>query len=228
MCGRFSLSMSLPELQAAFPWADFGVENQPRYNIAPTQPVLALPNLPDKKARLFRWGLIPGWAKDAAIGHRLLNARAETLAEKPSFRQAFRRRRCLIPADGFFEWKKEKNGKVPYHIRLKNGGVFAMAGLWEEWQPPDGAAVFSCTIITTMANEAIRTIHDRMPVILQPADYTVWLDPLPQPVERFTTLFDIFPADALTAIAVSSKVNNPRNEGPDVLRPLADQDRFDG
>ncbi len=169
----------------------------------------------------FRWGLIPGWAKDPAIGHRMINARAETLAEKPSFRTPLRRRRCLILADGFYEWRKDPGGKTktPMYIRLSNGAPFAFAGLWDLWRGPDDSPVTSCTIITTSPNDLLAPIHNRMPVILPADAYEQWLDPDEQPADRLTPLLNPYPAREMTAHAVSRTVNNPRTDSPDCVKP---------
>ena len=180
MCGRFTLTADPADLKEAFYWADFGeADITPRYNIAPTQGVPVITNRGDKKLDFFTWGLVPFWAKDPTIGSRMINARSETLAEKPSFRNAFKRRRCLILADGFYEWQKipgEKT-KIPTYIQLKGGKPFGMAGLWEEWNSPDGSQILSTTIITTQPNEFMKPIHNRMPVILPAAAYEQWLEP---------------------------------------------------
>ncbi len=168
MCGRFTLTTSPEQLRAAFYGLSVPDQVQPRYNIAPTQPVAVVANDDKFQMDFFIWGLIPSWAKDPAIGSRMINARAETLAEKPSFRAAFRRRRCLVLADGFYEWRQEpgQRSKTPMYIKLKSGEPFAFAGLWENWNSPDGSNVLSCTIITTEPNSLMQSIHNRMPVIL--------------------------------------------------------------
>ncbi|MBU2643908.1 SOS response-associated peptidase [bacterium] len=218
MCGRFALTMELSELQAAFPWIDFGSGYTPRYNIAPSQDILTFPNTMPGKAGWFRWGLIPPWAKDVKIGYQLINARGETVAEKPSFRNAFRNRRCLIPADGFYEWKKEGATKTPYCIRMTSARPFAFAGLWEQWGS-DSETLFSCTIITTDANTVVNPIHHRMPVILSPSDYEAWLDPEFQDDKTLTRLLTPFQAEKMTAFPISKQINNPRNEGPGTVVP---------
>src|SRR5687768_6935643 len=179
MCGRYTL-INLAAMNQAFPWIIEPIPEQPaRYNIAPTQPILAVANNRADRFEHFHWGLIPSWAKDSAIGSRMINARAETLAEKPAFRTALRKRRCLVPADGFYEWRKEADGKTktPMYIRLRDKKPFAFAGLWEVWRSPDGTSVPSCTLITTSANNLVEGIHDRMPVIIPPEAYERWLDP---------------------------------------------------
>ncbi len=221
MCGRFTLVADPDELRAEFPWVDIPEGLAPRYNIAPSQPVAVIPN--DGKNRLdyFLWGLIPSWAKDPAMGARLINARAETLAEKPSFRSAFRRRRCLIPASGFFEWKLEagRKSKIPLYIRLKSGQPFALAGLWERWDAPDGATIFSCSIITTQPNELMQGIHNRMPVILPSQAYALWLEATEAPLAKLTDLLKPYPASEMTAYPVSTLVNSPANDLPACIEP---------
>ncbi|MBI3363071.1 MAG: SOS response-associated peptidase [Chloroflexi bacterium] len=179
MCGRFTLTVDPAALQAAFPGIAVPADLPPRYNVAPTQPVAVVANNGQNKVEFFRWGLIPSWAKDISIGSRLINARAETLAEKPSFRAAFKKRRCLILADGFYEWRQDagNKAKTPMVIRLKSGEPFAFAGLWELWRSADDDTILSCTIVTTEPNSLMEKIHNRMPVILKPEDYTLWLDP---------------------------------------------------
>ncbi len=221
MCGRFTLTANPAEIIDVF--GDFTFPNQfsPRYNIAPTQPVLAIPNKPDRKADFFIWGLIPSWAKDPSIGNKLINARGETIAEKPSFRGGFKYKRCLIPTDGFYEWKTNpgEKTKTPYFIHMKDRKPFAFAGLWDEWQSPDGGAVRTCTIITTEPNELMSTLHNRMPVILNPKDYALWLDPTPQTPEKLVHLIKPFPADAMSAHPVSTLVNKPGNDRPECVVP---------
>jgi len=222
MCGRFTLSNPDAEQLAA----QFGVaalpDLRPRYNIAPTQPVAAVRRAAGKAIRemaLLRWGLVPAWAKDPTIGVRLINARAETAAEKPSFRVAFRRRRCLIVADGFYEWQKQQSGKQPYYIRLRGGRLFAFAGLWERWTGPDGQEIESCTLLTTAPNDLLRPIHKRMPVILHPDDYALWLDPAVGDRQRLQPLLRPYPAAEMEAYPVSRRVNNPRNDDPRCIEP---------
>ncbi|MCP4756268.1 MAG: SOS response-associated peptidase [Proteobacteria bacterium] len=218
MCGRFSLSMDLPELQEAFPWVEFGSDFKSRYNIAPSQDILVVPNDSENRARWFRWGLIPPWAKDMKIGYKMINARSETLAEKPSFKNAYRKRRCLIPAGGFYEWKKEGKAKTPFHIRMKSTKPFAFAGLWEKWQGPGGELVFSCTIITTDANDLLRPIHARMPVILPQGSYERWLDTTVEPDDRTRELLQPYPSQEMEAYPVSKRVNSPGNDSPDCIQ----------
>lgn len=219
MCGRFTLTVAPADLQEAFPQYMFPAEGKPRFNIAPTQPVLALPNTPALAADYFTWGLIPSWAKDPSIGSRLINARAETLAEKPSFRGGFKYKRCLIFADGFYEWKAQPGTKVkiPHFIRLKSGQPFTFAGLWDEWHAPDGSLVKSCAIITTEPNGLMATLHNRMPVILPQSAREQWLDPAPQKPEFLQGLLTQYPADEMTAYPVSTLVNSPANDRAELV-----------
>jgi putative SOS response-associated peptidase YedK len=222
MCGRFTLTINPADLQDTFLAFNFPNQFAPRFNIAPTQPILALTNDATNKADFFIWGLIPSWVKDPAIGSRLINARAETLAEKPSFRSAYKYHRCLIFADGFFEWqaKPGSQGKVPHYIQLKSGKPFTFAGLWDCWQAPDGSEVKSAVIITTTPNELVASIHDRMPVILPSHVYAQWLDPLPRFPADLNGLFKPYPAKEMLAFPISTLVNSPANDRPDVLVPV--------
>jgi putative SOS response-associated peptidase YedK len=222
MCGRFTLTTPIPVLAEWFLFPEAAPQS-PRYNIAPTQAVAAVRATAEAGKRelcYFRWGLIPSWANDPAIGNRLINARSETAANKPSFRSAFRQRRCLILADGFYEWEKLGGRKQPYYFRMRYGKPFAFAGLWERWDR-DGPPVESCTILTTSANDLLRSVHERMPVILAPADYGQWLDPAIRQPEELQPLLCPFPADAMTAYPVGLVVNNPRNETPQCIEPAA-------
>ena len=176
MCGRFSLIADLQELGERFGFDPGGLTHPPRYNAAPTQPVLAVMNGDGRHAEHLRWGLIPSWARSASVGSRLINARAETLAERPAFRAAFARRRCLVLADGFYEWRRVESSRIPMRIVMKSGEPFAFAGLSDSWRNPEGEMVRSCTIITTEPNELLQPIHDRMPVILAEGAESLWLD----------------------------------------------------
>jgi putative SOS response-associated peptidase YedK len=222
MCGRFTLSVDPGELQEAFPGFINKSSFSPRYNIAPTQPVAVITNSTVPQLDYYLWGLIPSWAKDPEIGSRLINARSETLAEKPSFRSAFRRRRCLIPANGFFEWKAipGEKSKVPMFIHLKPAKCFAFAGLWELWSAPDGSEIRSCTIITTEPNELMETIHNRMPVILPSTAFTDWLDPNERTPESLVKWLAPYPAGEMEAYPVSRLVNSPQNDVPECVQPL--------
>ncbi|MEI7989262.1 MAG: SOS response-associated peptidase [Chloroflexota bacterium] len=221
MCGRFTLTLDANQFYNAFPWLNNVAEISPRYNIAPSQPVAVVSNQQPKQLDFFSWGLIPSWAKDPSIANRLINARSETIAEKPSFRNAYRRRRCLVLADGFFEWQSisGKQGKTPFYFRLKSGEPFAFAGLWENWHALDGSEIRSCTIITTDANSLIEPIHDRMPVILPKYSFAMWLNPFEQPVDKLNPLLIPFPAEDMTAIQVSPLVNNAKFDTPECIFP---------
>jgi putative SOS response-associated peptidase YedK len=223
MCGRFSLVADPDDLHEAFPWLNIPLTAAvPRYNIAPTQPVAVIPNDGKNQLDYFIWGLIPSWAKDPTIGNRMINARAETLSEKPSFRTAFRRRRCLIPADGFFEWKAlpGKKAKAPMYVCMKSGDPFAFAGLWESWNSPDGSTIQSCAIITTEPNSLMKEIHNRMPVILPASVYDQWLEPGEVDARRLEALLLPYPAEEMTAYAVSTLVNSPANDLPACIEPV--------
>ncbi|PLX81838.1 MAG: hypothetical protein C0617_16005 [Desulfuromonas sp.] len=227
MCGRYTLTLSPGELAEAFA-LDEVPDLSPRYNIAPSQPVAAVRlEGPGRKRRLvlLRWGLVPGWAKDPGVGVRMINARSESAYAKPSFRAAFRSRRCLIPADGFYEWQKVGGRKRAFHVRRRDRGPMAFAGLWERWEDPasPGSVIESCTILTTGANASVSHLHERMPVILDPADYGPWLAPGPQEVEILREMLGPF-SGPLIAVPVAETVKNPRNEGPDCLVPRAGGD----
>jgi putative SOS response-associated peptidase YedK len=220
MCGRFTQRSKLNLLLQQFAIEDHDPHYQldPRYNIAPSQDVavVRMINQGQRQLAMLRWGLIPSWADDPKIGYRMINARSDSVATKPSFRTAFKRRRCLIPADGFYEWKNEGKTKQPYLIELTGGELFAFAGLWESWRGAD-PPIESCTIITTEANELLSELHDRMPVILSPNDYQPWLDPANEDRESLERLLDPYPASQMRYIAVSTTVNNARNEGPECI-----------
>ncbi|MCI0440057.1 MAG: SOS response-associated peptidase [Chloroflexi bacterium] len=218
MCGRFTLITDPSALQARFDFDAAGLALAPSYNVAPTHDVLTVTNDGDKNVgQLMRWGLIPSWAKDMSIGNRMINARAETVMERPSFRSAFRSRRCLVVADGFYEWQKVGPSKRPMRIAMKTGEPFAFAGLWERWKAPEGGPILSCTIITTNANELMSPIHERMPVILPREVESLWLDP-EQDAGMLAELLVPYPdLDDLEAYEVSTLVNSPRNNEPALI-----------
>jgi len=224
VCGRFTQAMSWRELVELYRLHDQPEPPlQPRYNVAPSQQVLAI-RQEEGKRRVFlpRWGLVPGWAKDSAIGNRMINARAESLAEKPAFRTAFRQRRCLIPASGFYEWRGPRSARQPHYIQARKGGLLAFAGLWERWRDPaltDAPPLESCTIITTAASSDVAALHDRMPVILSPDQWNAWLDPETPPV-LLDGLLQPAPAGRLVHHPVDRKVGSPKVEGPDLIAPL--------
>ena len=220
MCGRYTLTLDPAELQDLFDLTEPPPASlAPRYNIAPSQPVPVIANGAERKLELFRWGLIPSWAKDPDIGNRMINARAETLAEKPAFRAALKKRRCLILADGFYEWKREGSRKTPMYFQVERGKPFAFAGLWETWTDPDQALVRSCTIITTRANALVEPVHDRMPVILPPSAYAGWLAAGELSAAQIQTYLQPY-AGAMQVITVSPLVNNPAHDTPEVVRPI--------
>ncbi len=220
MCGRFALVSEKHILEALFDldWREDLIE---RYNIAPTQNITAVRLSPERgkpETANLRWGLVPFWADDFAVGNKMINARAETVAEKPSFRQAFKKRRLLIPASGFFEWKKPH--KQPFYICREDGQPFAFAGLWERWDKGD-TPLESCAILTTTPNELIASLHDRMPVIIAPEAFRIWLDPQ-TPAGRLSELLGPYPSDELTAYPVSRRVNSPGNDDPAIIEELED------
>ena len=223
MCGRFTLTINPAEAQETFSSFSFPQQFAPRFNIAPTQPVLVIPNDDQNTADFFVWGLIPMWAKDPSIGSRMINARAETLEEKPAFRSSLKYKRCLILADGFYEWKgaEGKKVKTPFFIHMKDRKPFAFAGLWDSWNSPDGSLVKSCTIITTEPNELTGIIHNRMPVILHSRDYAKWLNPSPQTPDQLKPLLKPFAADLMDAYPVSTLVNTPANDRPELVVPAS-------
>ena len=218
MCGRYSLAMDLDKLDERFTFRGFQLVLEPRFNIAPTQEVLTVINDgSENQGRLMKWGLIPFWAKDPSIGNKMINARAETVPEKPSFKQAFRKRRCLVIADGFYEWRGTGKQKVPMRIVLKTGEPFGFAGLWETWESPQDALVHSCTIITTTPNALMEPIHNRMPVILPREAEFQWLNVGDTDASELRELLVPYAADEMEAYEVSTLVNSPKNEVPDVI-----------
>jgi putative SOS response-associated peptidase YedK len=219
MCGRFTLRSSPRAVAEAFGLSDIP-DFEPRYNIAPTQPVAAI-RLQEGHRQLsfLHWGLIPSWALDPSIGNRMINARAEGLADKPSFRSAFKKGRCLVVADGFYEWQKAGKAKQPFYITLKDERPFAFAGLAEHWHR-GGQVIDSCTIVTTEPNELMADIHDRMPVILSPDDYDLWLDPEFQGKDKLLSMLRPCAADGMTAYPVNTVVNSPKNEKAECVEPV--------
>ncbi|MEN8163871.1 MAG: SOS response-associated peptidase, partial [Acidobacteriota bacterium] len=220
MCGRFTMTVSASVLAGLFDM-DEPTGHRPRFNIAPTQvvPIVRSDGDGNREWAPCRWGLIPPWAKDLKIGARMINARSETAAEKPSFKRALADRRCLVPADGFYEWAKTADGKQPFHIRFSDHRPFAFGGIWERWQQGPGEAVDSFTILTTSPNPVAAPIHDRMPVILAPEFWEEWLAASPLSPVRRETLFTPSPPDEMEAIPVSKRVNSPSNDDPDCLEP---------
>jgi putative SOS response-associated peptidase YedK len=219
MCGRFTLTLDPAEQAETLGDYQFPAKFAPRFNIAPSQPVLTIPNDRRNTADFFTWGLIPAWAKDPAIGNRLINARGETLAEKPAFRGQYKYKRCLILADGFYEWKSQPGtkAKIPNFIHMKSREVFAFAGLWDEWHSPEGSTLRTCTIVTTEPNELMAAIHNRMPVILPPDSYAEWLDAAPRTADQLNHLIKSYPAKPMEAYAVSTLVNSPGNDRAELI-----------
>jgi putative SOS response-associated peptidase YedK len=219
MCGRYSLIATVDQLLEEFDLADAG-ELEARYNIAPSEHIPVI-RVREGVRRLdsLKWGLVPSWAKDPEIGHRMINARAETVSEKPSFRAALKRRRCIIPATGFFEWKRDGKKKIPYYFRAKSGPLFGLAGLWEHWEGEDGL-LETCTIITTTANTLVGKIHDRMPVILKKSNYSAWLDIGGEITGGVGEVFSPYPEGEIDAYEVSGEVNSPKAEGSNLVEPV--------
>lgn len=220
MCGRYTLASTVEELARAFEAAT-SLDMAARYNVAPGQgvPVVRLANGGERRMELLRWGLVPFWAKDPGIGYKMINARAETVAQQPAYREAFKRRRCLIPADGFYEWEKlPGRGKQPHYFRLHSGEPFAFAGLWERWEGEEGL-MESCALITTTPNAAVGAVHDRMPTILPPEEYAAWLD-LETPRPDLQALLRPYPAEAMSGHPVSPRVNSPKNDDSQVIEPV--------
>jgi putative SOS response-associated peptidase YedK len=223
MCGRMTIrtpaqdiarELGLDGVQAAL--------EQPRYNLAPTQQVPAVVNDGARQLTLLRWGLVPGWARDVAIGNKLINARAETVADKPSFRTALRRRRCIVVADGFYEWMQSARPKRPFLFQRRDGRPFAIAGLWEEWHPPDGSAPLrTCTLVTTQANALLAPYHERMPVLLEREAWECWLTPGALEPAQLKSLLVPAPVEGYHAHEVSRVVNLPAHDGPECVAPLA-------
>jgi putative SOS response-associated peptidase YedK len=221
MCGRFILTLEAPELEKELGIKEIPPDWRPRYNIAPTQPVAVVTDPEARQIEFMRWGLIPSWAKDPSIGSKLINARAETVREKPSFRKAFQERRCLILADGFYEWQRGASahgGSVPFAFRRKDGKPFAFAGLWEVWKQPDGEWLRTCTIITCAANDLVKPVHERMPVML--ANSTAWDWLITNSQGELEALLKPFPVEDMVSYQVSSKVNRPEPDTPDILQPV--------
>ena len=218
MCGRYVQFSLFPLLKQEFYLRGPGIDLSPSWNIAPTKDVPVVVNEDGNRLFLCRWGLIPPWSKDPSIGNRMINARSETLTLKPSFKGPFRKSRCLIPADGFFEWKKEGKGKTPQYITMKDGRPFGFAGLFTDWTAPGGKTVRTCVIVTTPANSLITPIHERMPAIIPPGERDLWLNPKIQDPGTLTHLLIPYPSDEMEAWEASRKVNRPENDSPENIR----------
>lgn len=222
MCGRFEIHRAIEIIARAFGVSpeDVIVEYKPNYNVAPTNEVPVVVMEGKRKLISCRWGLIPSWSKEEKIGFKTINARAETVAEKPAFRDAFRKHRCLVVADGFYEWQTTGKGKKPVHIELKSGNPMGFAGLFNIWTSPEGEKINTCSIIVTNANDLVSPVHDRMPVIVSPEDQEKWLDPAIQDPSDLTPLLKPFPSDELEMHYVSPKVNSPKNNSAELIEPL--------
>jgi len=220
MCGRFSQTQDVSKLIERFKVKPPPFTLPPRYNIAPSQDAPVIVNLEEPSLKMFRWGLIPSWAKDPSIGQRMINARAETVQEKPSYKRLIRKKRCLVIADGFYEWRKDPNGKTktPVRVILRSKGLFSFAGLWDSWKNSEGVETNSFTIITTEANDAIRTIHERMPVILHPENEEAWLAPKTD-ISKVLHFLNPFPSQEIEAYPVSRLVNSPTQDNPECIIP---------
>lgn len=221
MCGRYTIIPTSQQLEARFGFEIYEMEIMPRYNVAPAQdaPVLVAEE-GVRRLKLMRWGLVPSWAKDPSFGAKTINARAETIREKPTYKKAFAERRCLVLADSFYEWRKEPDArrKTPVRILLADREPFAFAGLWDHWRQPEGGELLSFTILTTAANDFLRPIHERMPVILTPETESVWLDPNAKPTELLETL-QPYPSELMQYYEVSPQVNSPKNDTPACIEP---------
>ncbi len=222
MCGRFTLAIETPALQQEFGVVTVPPDWVPRFNVAPTQPIAVITDAEERKLEWMHWGLVPFWAKDPSIGSRLINARSETAHEKPAFRAAFARRRCLILADGFYEWQKPVRGKGPknpFYFRRKDSRPFAFAGLWERWDSPEGNMMLSATILTTSANELVKPVHERMPVMLSGDNLWRWLQE--ELKDALQSMLAPYPEVEMAAYPISRMVNRAEMEGPQLIRPLA-------
>lgn len=221
MCGRYAQRTDPKRLAKEFKVAEV-LNAEPRYNIAPTQEVLAVRESPEgREMTLYKWGLVPSWAKDASIGAKLINARSETVTEKPSFRDAFKRRRCVIPADGFYEWQRAGGRKQPFFFRMRDERPFGFAGLWERWEGEGGKVINSCAILTTEANEVLRPVHDRMPVILHPDDYELWLGGDVRKLDLVREMLRPYPSEEMTGYPVGVSVNSPSSQGAGLIERTA-------
>ena len=221
MCGRFSLTADIGELASRFEFDGNRLDLEPNFNVAPTQNVLTVLGGENRRGGFMRWGLIPHWAKTASIGSRMINARAETVAQRPAFRDAFRKRRCLVLADSFYEWQRAGSVRKPMRIIMESGEPFAFAGLWAMWRDSEGNRIPSCTVITTEANDLLRPIHHRMPVILPREMEEFWLDRDMQDIAVLENALTAYPSELMQTYQVSTLVNSARNNGPQVVEPAA-------
>ena len=220
MCGRFEIHSAMELIAQIFGINEWEIDYRPNYNVAPSQDILLVKNEGKRRLVRSRWGFVPSWSKDLASGYKMINARAETLAEKRSFKTAFEKQRCLVVADGFFEWKKEGAVKKPYYIRLKSGKPFGFAGLYNVWTSPDGEKITTSTIITTDANELLQPIHNRMPVITPVDKYDEWLDPSINDKDILTPILKPFPSDEMEFYRVTSKMSSVKNNNPENIKQM--------
>ncbi|OCT13872.1 hypothetical protein A8709_20075 [Paenibacillus pectinilyticus] len=223
MCGRYTITVTLEELMLRYDMYDnYMPRYSPKYNVAPGQQVMAIVHDGQRnKLGELRWGLIPEWAKDAKVGYQMLNARSETLSDKPAFRKPFERKRCLIPADSFYDWKGTGKHKQPMRIMLRSKELFSMAGLYDTWTSPEGERISTCTVITTESNELMRDIHERMPVILPREKETAWLDRNNRNMEQLSLLLKPYPSELMMGYPVSSRVGNVRNDDELCIEPIS-------
>ena len=221
MCGRFEIHSAIEIIATIFGIDDWDIEYKPNYNVAPSHDIVIAIESGKRKLVKSRWGFLPSWSKDASDGYKMINARAETVAEKPSFKHAFQKQRCLVLVDGFFEWKREGKEKKPYLIRMKSGKPYALAGLYNLWTSPKGEKICTNTIITTNSNDLVKSIHDRMPVILPPEKYSTWLDPANLDTSSLLQLLKPFPSDELETYPVTSKVNSPKFTSSETIKRIS-------
>ena len=221
MCGRFVLENTPEQIMKVYRLSSLP-DLSPRYNVAPGQQIAVVRqhNGGDRELAFLQWGLVPPWAKDPAIGYKMINARSETVQEKPSFKQALQARRCIIPVSGFYEWEKSGRDRIPHYIHLRGGDVMSLAGLWERWKSPEGMELQTCTILTTSANSLIKKLHDRMPVILHREEFGLWLHKDIDDVKQLAELFHPYPSDQLAEYVVAKEVNSPGNDSPRLIAPV--------
>ena len=237
MCGRFARFSPAHIFRMLFELEEF-LDLEPQYNIAPGQEIHAVRGIVirdnqqrnattttsfSKEVAPFQWGLIPFWSKDPKIGVKMINARSETITEKPAYREPLKKHRCLIPIDGFYEWQKRKDGKQPYFIRMNDKKPFALGGIWDKWTSPQGKIVESCSILTTTPNDIVKSIHNRMPVIIDPKDFDLWLDPTIKEPEEIKHLFTPYKASAMEAYPITNFVNSPKNQGEKCITELIEK-----
>jgi len=220
MCGRFEIHSAIELIAKIFGIHEWDIEYSPSYNIAPSQDILLVVNDGKRLLVKSRWGFVPSWSKELSAGYKMINARAESVADKPSFRQAFQNQRCLVVADGFYEWKKEGTTKRPFYIRLKSGKPMGFAGLYNVWKSPEGEQICTSTIITTDANELLHPLHGRMPVITPPGAYDIWLDPMIHDKALLQAVLKPYASEALDTYEVTPKVNSPKNNSPENIQKI--------